>query len=1210
MREFLKKSIEELIRYLSHILNKFESDLGSGNNFNTLSPTDNAENVENYIDSLDWALKNKNRIKNIAISGAYGSGKSSVIRTFIKRNKNKDYKFLNISLATFKEQKEQANHQQNGDNDILRLIELSVLQQLFYHEKDRKIPDSRFKKIKSHKTRFLLYYSVGFIALLVSTLFLIAPDFLSKFYLIKIPQNLVPLAHYTAASITIIGLFFIIFKSSRALKSLAIKKLNISTAEIEIDGGISKSILNNHIDEILYFFEVTDYNVVIIEDLDRFEQTEVFTKLREINLLINNSKKIETEVVFIYAIKDDMFLDKDRTKFFDFMIPIIPVINSSNSNEKLLEIVKKNNYKISTDLIDDISLFIDDMRLLYNIMNEYYIYSKNLDSKLDQEKLLSMVVYKNIYPNDFTKLSENKGNLFQTISNKTLYIKEQISIINQQIEELKKQIIEAEKSKISDIKELRLIYINKIIEQILTTQNHAFKQFWINGKAYNINSVTEDNIFPMLFSGKIEYQYDNYSSYRQNFNFKFETIENLVNPTLTYKEREELVLNNAKIDSYKQQISELEKRKTEIRKSEIRNLISDELITISQESTKQSELINILLRNGYIDENYLDYISIFYEGSLSKADYQFLINVKIQIQSEFDYKLTKIERLIEKISLFDFEKEYVLNFDLVEFLQQQPKDFEKKKRLFKQLSNQLPNSVKFIDGFITITSDLKTFIENLCEYWQNIWTYLETESLFDDAKKNNYFINIIKYAQVEDIKSIFKKHYNYLNKRADFLHITDDEKKLKKVIEKLELKFENINSDSPSSLIDFIHKGNYYALNREIIEMLLKHYKKFDVSLFSTANFTSILKSSLAPLIDYISSNLELYINSVYLKIETNTEEPIENYLKLLNNESLEDELKEKLILQVNTKIIDIKTINESDLWYTLFEHSKVTPIWENILASFENEEDEFTEELIGYLNIVSNAEQLSVIKIPTKVDDKDIFSKLALRIIYEDEITDESYKLITKSIPWWYSDLDFSSISENKIKILINNRRVNPTTESFNNIKESHDGLNIYLIEKFPEEFIEEIDELEIDGQDLELILQSSILKISEKKILFDNCDEETINSNNQVLLLLSNYIVQNVDFNIKTSTKRKILLSVFIPKSTRIRIFNLNRTIGNIEFIETFIETLGNEYHEIINYDKKATLTDNSLNRQFLNNLISVGFISSITETKRGLRINHKRK
>lgn len=1210
MSEFVKKPIEKLIRYLSYILNKFESDLGTGNNFNTLSPTDNAENVENYIDSLDWALKNKNRIKNIAISGAYGSGKSSVIRTFIKRNTNKNYKFLNISLATFKEQKELSDHQRNGDNDILRLIELSVLQQLFYHEKDRKIPDSRFKKIKSHKTRFLFYYTVGFIALLVSTLFLKAPDYLSKFYLIKIPQNLVPLAHYTATSITIIGLFFIIFKSSRAIKSLAIKKLNISTAEIEIDGGISKSILNNHIDEILYFFEVTDYNVVIIEDLDRFEQTEVFTKLREINLLINNSKKIETEVVFIYAIKDDMFLDKDRTKFFDFMIPIIPVINSSNSNEKLLEIVKKNNYKISTDLIDDVSLFIDDMRLLYNIMNEYYIYSKNLDSKLDQEKLLSMVVYKNIYPNDFTKLSENKGNLFQTISNKSVYIKNKIVIINQQIDELKKQIIEADKSKISDVKELRIIYINKIIEQIVTTQSHPFKQFWMNNKAFNINLVTEDSIFPMLFSGNIEYIYDNYSSYRQNFNFKFETIENLVNPGLTYKEREELVINNAKIDSFKQQISELEKRKTEVRKSEIRKLISDELITISQESTKQSELINILLRNGYIDENYLDYISIFYEGSLSKADYQFLINVKVQKASEFDYKLTKIERLIDKISLFDFEKEFVLNYDLVEFLQQKQNDFEKKKRLFKQLSNQSPRSISFIDGFIDITTDTKVFIQTICEYWKNIWTYIETDSFFDDSKRDKYFIQIIKYAKVEDIKLIFSSQQDLLNKRPDFLQIIEDENKLKKIIEKLELKFENINGDSPSTIIDFVFKGNYYVLNREMIEMLLKHYKKYDSGIFATANFTSVMTSSLASMIDYISDNLELYINSVYLKMETNTDEPLENYLKLLNNESLDEDLKEKLIIQVKTKIIDIKTIKDTNLWYTLFENSKVSPVWENILASFENEENEFSEVLIDYLNIISNAEELSLIKIPTKVGDKNIFSNLSRSIISENEIGDESYKLITKSIPWWYSDLDFSNISESKIKILINNRVVNPTMVSFKKIKESHEGLNIYLLEKFPKEFIEKIDELEFDGDDMILILESSLLSISDKKVLFESFDLEIIDSNSKILLLLFHFIGQNAGFNLKDSTKRKILLSTVIHRDNRIELFVQNLVTIDIDFIKLFMNTLGNEYYEITFQDKKATLTDNTLNRKFLEKLASAKYISSFSESKRGLRVNHKRK
>mgnify|MGYP006882914808 CR=1 FL=1 len=96
-----------------------------------------------------------------------------------------------------------------------------------------------------------------------------------------------------------------------------------------------KSIFNKYLDEILYFFEVNNYNIVIFEDLDRFKNPEIFVKLRELNFLINNYEKVDRKVVFIYAIKDDVFLSKERTKFFYFIIPVIPYLNSTNSYEIL-----------------------------------------------------------------------------------------------------------------------------------------------------------------------------------------------------------------------------------------------------------------------------------------------------------------------------------------------------------------------------------------------------------------------------------------------------------------------------------------------------------------------------------------------------------------------------------------------------------------------------------------------------------------------------------------------------------------------------------------------------------------------------------------------------------------------------------------------------------------------------------------------------------
>src|SRR5690606_24539243 len=91
--------------------------------FNNLSPTDEAENIEAYEQALDYALSDKN-IKNIAITGPYGSGKTSFLKTYqVKRGLESE--LSHISLATFNE-KDSIKKQDERD----RLIEESILQQL------------------------------------------------------------------------------------------------------------------------------------------------------------------------------------------------------------------------------------------------------------------------------------------------------------------------------------------------------------------------------------------------------------------------------------------------------------------------------------------------------------------------------------------------------------------------------------------------------------------------------------------------------------------------------------------------------------------------------------------------------------------------------------------------------------------------------------------------------------------------------------------------------------------------------------------------------------------------------------------------------------------------------------------------------------------------------------------------------------------------
>ena len=54
--------------------------------YESLAPSDDIKNGEEYFQALDWALKEEN-VYNIALSGPYGSGKSSVIESYFKERK-------------------------------------------------------------------------------------------------------------------------------------------------------------------------------------------------------------------------------------------------------------------------------------------------------------------------------------------------------------------------------------------------------------------------------------------------------------------------------------------------------------------------------------------------------------------------------------------------------------------------------------------------------------------------------------------------------------------------------------------------------------------------------------------------------------------------------------------------------------------------------------------------------------------------------------------------------------------------------------------------------------------------------------------------------------------------------------------------------------------------------------------------------------------
>lgn len=1275
--------------------------------YNSLSPIDSADQDLHYTNALIWALKTRkeNDIRNIALTGPYGSGKSSVLKTFQKRHSNSHLHFLNISLATFKEESiaksdqpangNKKNFIKSDSDDLLRLIELSILQQIFYHAQDDEIPDSRFKKIKSvnkwqircksisiilfiislsiifqeqlplyllelteHQSFYQfwalivsillltaisytilhlkkrsnkrkIHFSIPISLLIVNTLLLgyIAFIGLNRYGLIQFPNsyehNFSILLRYLSliyATCFIIRSVYLIVKH---ISRIGIHKLRFQDAEIEIDDRINKSILNHHLDEIIYFFEVTPYNVVIIEDLDRFRQTEIFTKLREINLLLNNSKKTRhKEITFIYAVRDDMFTDKERTKFFDFIIPIIPVINSSNSSQQLLKKKKKNDYLWSEDLIDSIALFIDDMRLLHNITNEFHLYKNKLTGNLSQDKLLSILVYKNIFPNDFSQLSNNEGMLFDAINSKRNYVDNELSKIDTEISLIQKEIKHLKEVKALDEKELRSLYVFVCLQHLPN-----FLSFKINEAVYTANQIINDDLFEYFQRDEITFK--NFRKYNgayytiaddQPLPIKFNEVEKKVNEAKNYltRIREIRDWHNDKIKNLQVQIQQLDSKKAIIRSSKIKDLLSDKSFKLrelkseqSNTELKQQKLISVLLRNGYIAEDYLDYISIFYEGSITRPDYDFLLNVKSQIQSEFDYKLYKIDKLIKKINIFDFTQDFILNNDLLDFLLITPSYLKQRDAIFSKLKDESEVSIKFIENFVNNGTNTGEFIRILCKSWINIWSFLEASDITSETKAR-YFKDIIECAEVEDITQVANQS-NFrirIKENTSFLSITQNKTKLKQILDELKIHFEDLSfEDSADDLLDLVYEKGYYSVTAKILPKWIKKYGKFNQVTFDTANYHAILESESSKLIEKVNEQINEYVEDVYLQIDTNINEEEPALIKLLNNDDLDRKNKTAIIEKTTTKIRDLSSIKDKLIFCDLLASNKVIPTWKNLLTAY-NELEGVSSEMLSFINMIDNARELANSKIPTdEAEGKSIYGEYWRALLQNDEISDESYELISKSSPWWYENLTIEDLSERKVTSLINNAAFNPTPKSLERLKEHFENLAIILIEKYPKKFIEQLEDLELDENDLCGILSSTKLTNAQKNKFVSSLSIDDITLNEGNLLLISNIVLEDNSFEINGLLKEKLLFFNGVPSRQRVRLFNKFKSVLSEERIEDFLTSLGKDYAKITNKKRKALIEDNEYNRQLLD-ILSGNIISSYSKEKKGLRVYHKRR
>lgn len=1164
------------------------------NIFNALTPEVLDENKQIYTEALDYAFSNSD-IKNIAITGIYGAGKSTVWNTYVhqkglsnvitvslgkyKNNVRDDYSLKEaplskpISSTSYCDKDKCSKEKKADDLDDDNRVERQLINQILSQIESEKIPLSKYV-FKSNKSILnICLQSLAFLSMICSILLLITRDafmpFVNGLYKNFNETSLI----LVCAFLLFVPLFYYIYIFYKENK-FRISKITFKGAEANInDDKSDESVLDRDIKELVYLLRSSGTKVVVFEDLDRYNSTSIYTKLRELNFLLNHYSKINGDnkpVRFVYMLKDSLFFSKNRTKFFDFILPIVPIVDSKTSENELIELLKGVENAPDRSLLTDISLYVDDMRLLKNIVNEYIVYSKIIplgQIDLESNKLFALITLKNIFPNEFDLLQEDRG-FIRTVFDKLEFDKRTV------VNNFKKDLKNIE----DDIK-----FINNRIE------NDKFDVMALivsaDVRPYNYQKNTMSQFLKDWSKNpdkSINIEYSGGSRYCTYNTFVDEFI-------LTDSEKKALVERFPEDFSF--QINKLnlerEKIKKEVKDIDIysyKELIyklnaeqRDELFSISGFDIIESHyfpLIRFLIVEGLLDETYWYYkgnFNVDTSNTLKRNDTIYIKGLKEGKTLDIFLDVETPNEILHRLKLSDFSRFNILNKKVL-------KTCLEKKQLEKVIA--IVNSVDENDHYKDLLKILDEFGLDIVRLYSNMLFEKNVDRLvstleFCKAENSGTFQNIL--ISVLTHKTIKLENFDlfkiYIEQNENIISLIPEEQ-IDIFIDNIRsagMKFEDVSEVNCDKVrLEAIEQIQAYKLNVKnlifITEAILEKTIDYGYLLNEIYKSPQLLSSK-----EYIEDNFSCiipkYIDDNESEKDYNNNEDI--LLKIL----LSDISEEYKLAYLERNVIVISSLNDlkdssitTSILGCLLRKNKVKFCSDNIVVYWDMVE-EYSDDFIEYLdNNLDENNNEDVLK-----DNVTICNRLINDVTVSDKIFAFVIKFANKPI----SNVNHK-LTQNRINILVRRRLIDVTEKNIEVLRNNSYYDELILLANYDDDEIEEIV--------INTLLKYEIFD----ELLYGLVNSGIADENSMKLIdsIKDNVLVERIN-----PTKKPII--EYIIKGD-LSLTNINYICKNFKMFELkdeFIESLDDE-------DKLKELEDENINKDFMEYVLNSSNIK--TDTK----------
>lgn len=1265
-----------------------ENNSGTEREFQTLTPIvdPDKEGYQPYFKALDYALS-RDDVKNIAITGSYGAGKSSVILSYLKKIEGRKrlwhrlkywLRFTSlkpadehviISLANF-ETDETLKSSESLSKE--QSIEYSILQQILYKVDKGTLPDSRVERIHTRSVGQILITSCLLFFVLILTIVVTTLLFPQKIInTFSLPSAV---SHFIAihpvwrwgciGSLSFIICWYLLSRFYRIGffdRKIALDKVNLLKAEIAAEKQNTASLLNLYIDEIVYFFLKTKYRVVVFEDLDRLNNGHIFIKLREINQVINNSRLLEKKPIkFIFAVREDLLKDAEsQTKFFDFIVPIIPAVDSENAYDILSSKVINFNSVDKEQFFKKVSLYLTDMRVMNNVINEFNIFKKLITGEISDVKLFSLIMYKNLCTKDFTLLDNQDGFLYRVVnaySKRTLhdvYFKDLEIKISQQKEKLVKVQKELQTSSLNLRVEILRRYLPEQIESntVFYISHNKYGQVgssWSFVELCGDESLFCDFLNRELPSGiAITYSRNGYE-YQDTFqiphNKRAESLReyNKRSPVILDKNQKTVeqlsknILNTQRVLNQRNGLSlhELCEKITLAKLSEWLLNVASTDDKGNKNASKPSainfnmELLFFMLSNGYIEQDYMQYRSIFHAGALSKSDNVYIQKVaaKVNFEELKDIHLNNVSNVVDKMESLSFKYyEGIFHPHIISFLINCRAGFARDVfiHLFNYCSHGLIirtmrtyfyefSNDDYHDLINLILSDEKT----LGKLMAAMSTYRDIDS--DDDFYQQLFVSLLRFGLIENItrQSAVQDYLHELKTDTTlFTYIRPDEIASFSIkLKELNIVFDSVNEandESERTLVKFIAENFLYVFNINNLTALFNAYSnnRKNVEELSRNPYTLIMSEKVPCLIEAVNTNLEMFIVEYFI----HSEESVGSVISLINSDATERS-KEIIIENMDFEVQQLSTVENIRLsvvegasftvYDLLFKHGRVAANWDNIFNyMYTDVDDEILWAFFAHHPEVLSGHKVSV--------PEESIDNVVNHIISAADKPDALYAQLISVLPVSI-DKVISDLPLTKFKALCESNRVLLSEALYEDVLSIYEGQrrkglneclslmirnnlavfenNIEFYLQDDEDFDNELIELVLNDDDIELTTKVSIINVLWPHYTNSFFDHISLNSKVSIALLL----------NVSEDDTRLVFLNHLL-ECEELPFEYINRAL---------MAFVSEEYNLIADKTKRAKVHKTEGNEILLKYLTHCHFISSYKDKGKFFEVYHYRK